>query len=85
MTPLGRRRDGKEQTAAPRRDISDVAYKWCAIEQYVAGDYEYNQIDVYAYSPYAMTYEYSFNNGISTNNDEFIGAAYNPRSNRITV
>lgn len=49
--------------------------------QFVAGDSEYNQIDVYAYSPHAMTYEYSFNNGISINGGgDFIGAAYNPRS-----
>jgi hypothetical protein len=47
---------------------------------FVVGDYQYNQIDVYAYTRHKMTYEYSFDNGLSINNGEFIGAAYSPRS-----
>jgi hypothetical protein len=48
--------------------------------QFVAGDYQYDQIDVYAYSPRRMTYEYSFNDGLSLNYGEFMGTAYDPRS-----
>lgn len=46
---------------------------------FVAGDFQNGQIDVYKYSPSALTYQYSFNNGLSAS---LIveGAAYNPRS-----
>lgn len=47
--------------------------------QYAGADYQYGQVDVYKYSPTKMTYEYSFNNGMSVN-DEVIGAAFVPRS-----
>lgn len=47
--------------------------------QFVAADYQYAQIDVYKYTPTKMTYEYSFNNGLSVSS-EVLGAAYNPRS-----
>jgi hypothetical protein len=46
---------------------------------YASADYQYGQIDVYAYSPTKMTYKYSFNNGLSAN-DEVEGVTYVPRS-----
>jgi hypothetical protein len=46
---------------------------------FAAADYQYGQVDVYRYSPTAITYRYSFNNGISVNSG-IVGAAYNPRS-----
>lgn len=47
--------------------------------KFVTGDYEYGQIDVYAYAPTKVKYAYSFNNGL--NASELVeGAAYNPRS-----
>jgi hypothetical protein len=48
--------------------------------QFSAGDYQYDQIDVYAYTPRKMTYEYSLNDGMSLNDGEFIRVAYNLRS-----
>lgn len=44
-----------------------------------AGDFELGQIDVYYYSPAAITHWYSFNNGLSASN-VVVGCAYNPRS-----
>ncbi len=47
--------------------------------EFATGDYQYGQIDIYKYRPSALTYEYSFNNGLSTSlivED----AVYNPRS-----
>ena len=46
---------------------------------FAAGDYQYGQVDVYDYSPKALTYRYSFNNGLSAS-DEVGGVAYSPRS-----
>jgi hypothetical protein len=46
---------------------------------FAEADYQYGQVDVYRYSPTAITYRYSFNNGISVNSG-IVGAAYNPRS-----
>ena len=45
----------------------------------VAPDYRYDQIDVYKYSPKRLTYEYSFNNGLSPSL-ELVSAAYDPGS-----
>lgn len=46
---------------------------------YAAADYQYGQIDVYAYSPMKMTYKYSFNRGLSVS-DAVDGVTYVPRS-----
>jgi hypothetical protein len=46
---------------------------------YAVGDYQYGQVDIYSYSPTAVTYKYSFNNGLSTS-ATVGGAAYSPRS-----
>jgi hypothetical protein len=47
--------------------------------RFVTGDYEYGQIDVYAYAPTKVKFVYSFNAGL--NASEIVeGAAYNPRS-----
>jgi hypothetical protein len=40
-------------------------------------DYQFGQVDVYRYSPTAITYLYSFNNGLNSN---IAGASYSPRS-----
>jgi hypothetical protein len=42
-------------------------------------DFELGQIDVYYYSPSAVTYWYGFNNGLNMAN-VVVGCAYNPRS-----
>jgi erythromycin esterase len=47
--------------------------------RFATADYEYGQVDIYTYSPTAVTYRYSFNNGISVSSG-IVGAAYNPRS-----
>lgn len=47
--------------------------------EFAAADYQYGQIDIYKYAPTKITYEYSFNNGLSASSD-LIGAAYAPRS-----
>jgi hypothetical protein len=46
---------------------------------FAAGDFENGEADVYDYSPSAVTYQYSFDNGLSSSLD-VEGAAYNPRS-----
>jgi len=46
---------------------------------FVGADSQYGQADVYAYSPTALTYRYSFNSGLSQQNG-VTGAAYDPRS-----
>jgi len=46
---------------------------------FATGDFQNGQIDIYKYSPSALTYQYSFNNGLSASLD-VEGAAYNPRS-----
>jgi hypothetical protein len=46
---------------------------------YCAGDFLNGQMDVYYYSPSALTYWYSFNNGLTASYDPE-GCAYNPRS-----
>jgi hypothetical protein len=43
------------------------------------GDFELGQIDIYYYSPTAVTQWYSFNNGLSVSSVP-VGCAYNPRS-----
>jgi hypothetical protein len=45
--------------------------------RFAAADSEYGQVDIYKYSPTAITYLYSFNNGLSTS---IVGAAYSPPS-----
>jgi hypothetical protein len=42
-------------------------------------DFQYGQVDVYAYSPTKITYQYSFSKGLAQA-DDVIGAAFNPRS-----
>jgi hypothetical protein len=43
----------------------------------VAGDYQYGEVDVYKYATSGVTYQYSFNNGLSAS--DYVGAAaYNP-------
>lgn len=38
-------------------------------------------MDIYKYTPKAITYKYSFNSGLSSSSDaDVVGAAYNPRS-----
>jgi hypothetical protein len=51
--------------------------------RFATADYQYGQVDVYRYSPTAITYRYSFNNGISVSSG-IVGAAYNPRSKELT-
>jgi len=46
---------------------------------FAAGDFSVGQVDVYYYSPTALTYWYSFNNGLGASYD-VEGAAFNPRS-----
>jgi hypothetical protein len=41
------------------------------------GDFQYAQVDVYAYSPRKLTYKYSFNAGL-TPSDSVNGAAFSP-------
>lgn len=45
--------------------------------EFVAADFQYGQIDVYKYSPTKLSYEYSFDNGLSPSND-VEGTAVNP-------
>jgi hypothetical protein len=45
--------------------------------QLAAGDYSNGEVDVYAYTPTSLTYEYSFGVGGSSDVE---GVAYNPRS-----
>ncbi len=47
--------------------------------RFVAADYEYGQVDIYSYTPKAVEYLYSFNNGLSPSSMA-TGAAYDPRS-----
>jgi hypothetical protein len=46
---------------------------------FMAGDQTNNQVDVYYYSPTALTFWYSYNNGISPSG-KVEGVAYNPAS-----
>jgi hypothetical protein len=46
---------------------------------FAAGDEQYGQVDVYAYKPTSLTYQYSFNNGLSYS-ATVSGVAYSPRS-----
>lgn len=46
---------------------------------FATGDYANGEIDVYSYRPTAITYQYSFNNGLSASLD-VEGVAINPRS-----
>jgi hypothetical protein len=46
---------------------------------YAAADYQNSQIDVYRYSPKSLTFDYSFNSGL-TPSYAVEGAAYRPRS-----
>lgn len=49
-------------------------------QNFVAGDYQFGQIDVYLYYTFGrLTYDYSFNNGLSPS-QSLEGAAFNPRS-----
>jgi hypothetical protein len=47
--------------------------------RFVAADSQFSEVDVYKYSPAAMTYLYSFNNGIAPSSG-IMGAAFDPRS-----
>ncbi|MGA8535692.1 MAG: hypothetical protein WB615_16405 [Candidatus Tumulicola sp.] len=44
--------------------------------EFAAGNVRDHEVDVYQYTPYALTFQYSFNKKIST----FPGVAFNPRS-----
>jgi hypothetical protein len=46
---------------------------------FAAGDEQYGQVDIYAYTPTSLTYQYSFNNGLSYS-ATVGGVAYSPRS-----
>ncbi|HEY2476443.1 MAG TPA: hypothetical protein VGI19_16815 [Candidatus Cybelea sp.] len=46
---------------------------------FAAGDNQYGQVDIYSYTPTSVTYQYSFNNGLS-GSAQVGGAAYSPRS-----
>jgi len=46
---------------------------------FIGGDYANGELDVYKYSTKGLTYEYSFNNGLSVS-DDVEGAAFDPRS-----
>lgn len=46
---------------------------------FAAADYQNGGVDIYAYSPTKIKYEFSFNNGLSVSDDVF-GVAFNPRS-----
>ncbi|HEY2474842.1 MAG TPA: hypothetical protein VGI19_08555, partial [Candidatus Cybelea sp.] len=46
---------------------------------FAATDYDNKQVDLYSYSPTALTYKYSFNNGISASLSP-LGVAYSPRA-----
>ncbi|HEY5425437.1 MAG TPA: hypothetical protein VIJ77_02710 [Candidatus Tumulicola sp.] len=48
--------------------------------QFVTGDFVNGQVDIYTYKPTALTYKYSFNNGLTASLD-VEGVAFNPRSN----
>jgi hypothetical protein len=45
--------------------------------QLTLGDYQYGQVDVYKYLPKKLTYEYSFNNGL-TPSDDVEAAGFTP-------
>lgn len=45
--------------------------------KFAAADPQYNQVDIYSYTPTALTYKYSFNKGLS---NDVEGAAFNPPS-----
>lgn len=47
--------------------------------EFAAADPEYGQVDIYSYSPMRVKYKYSFNKGLSQQ-DDVGGAAYNPPS-----
>lgn len=47
--------------------------------RFAAADYADGEIDIYKYAPTAVTFLYSFNNGLSPNAN-VSGAAYNPRA-----
>jgi hypothetical protein len=46
---------------------------------FAAGDEQYGQVDIYDYTPTSLTYQYSFNNGLSYS-ATVGGVAYSPRS-----
>lgn len=46
---------------------------------FAAGDEQYGQVDIYNYTPTSLTYQYSFNNGLSYS-ATVGGVAYSPRS-----
>jgi len=48
---------------------------------YATADFNLGQIDIYKYRAGTLTYQYSFNNGLSVGgNSSVVGVAYNPRS-----
>jgi hypothetical protein len=47
--------------------------------RFATADYQLGQVDIYKYTPTAITYMYSFNNGVSLGAN-LVGLAYNPRS-----
>jgi hypothetical protein len=44
---------------------------------YATVEHAAGQVDIYSYTPTALTYQYSFNNGLNTSQD-FVGIAYAP-------
>jgi hypothetical protein len=49
-------------------------------KHFIAADFEYGQEDVYSYAPTNLTYQYSFNNGLTVSGAPVESAAFNPRS-----
>jgi hypothetical protein len=47
--------------------------------RFATADYQLGQVDIYKYTPTAITFMYSFNNGVSLGAN-LVGVAYNPRS-----
>jgi hypothetical protein len=61
----------------PDEGASDYGHVNRKSTEFATADYQYGQVDVYKYTPTKMTYEYSFDNGLSQQ-DDVLGAAYNP-------
>ena len=45
--------------------------------EFVGGDFQYGEADVYKYTPTRLTYEYSFDNGLDAS-DQVEGVAFDP-------
>ncbi len=64
----------------PDEGASDYGHVNKKSTEFATADYQYGQVDIYKYTPTKMSYEYSFNNGLSQQ-DDVLGAAYNPSDN----